>query len=253
MSNVFVLDFDGVLCDSAAETAVTAWRAGQSIWPHWQGGEPPAEYRQRFIKLRPVVETGYQTIPLMGLITKGLDDERIASHFHELCDELLQEIDYPREQCARLFNEARAHWMRQDLSDWLSRQRFYPLIIERFREKLNAEWPLFILTTKQERFIEALLKGQGIVFPKERIFGLDTGQKKEDTLEELLQWPDLHRATWHFVEDRLATLLRILQRESLNRVRLYLASWGYNMIQDREQARLNKAITLWNPEQFLVV
>ena len=35
MSDLLALDFDGVLCDSARETGMTAWRAGQAIWSDW--------------------------------------------------------------------------------------------------------------------------------------------------------------------------------------------------------------------------
>jgi hypothetical protein len=110
--DVFALDFDGVLCDSVAEAAVTAWRGGGKLWPHWQGEEPA-------------------------------------------------------DRC-----------------------------------RLRSEW---------------------------------------------------QNATWHFVEDRLATLLRVAARDSLRRVRLYLAGWGYNTVADQVAVRQHPAITLWRAEQFLVV
>ena len=32
MSKLYALDFDGVICDSAVETAVTGWRVAQTLW-----------------------------------------------------------------------------------------------------------------------------------------------------------------------------------------------------------------------------
>ena len=29
---IYALDFDGVICDSAIETAVTGWKVAQKIW-----------------------------------------------------------------------------------------------------------------------------------------------------------------------------------------------------------------------------
>ena len=249
--DVFALDFDGVLCDSAAENAVAAWRAGAYLWSQCQGVEPPADYQRRFIKLRPLIETGYQTILLLGLIVKGLSDQTIAERFPELCQSLLQEIGHSRAQLAQWFGQVRDEWIARDLGDWLGRHRCYP-VIETFAEKFKTE-PMFILTTKQERFAKALLNGRGIAFPENRIFGLDTGKKKEDILEQLLKHPEYQNATWHFVEDRLATLLRVAQRDSLKPVRLYLADWGYNTALDRENARRHPAITVWSPERFLAV
>ena len=51
VTHVFALDFDGVLCDSAYECAVSAWRAGGELWPDWRVPEPPAECARRFVKL----------------------------------------------------------------------------------------------------------------------------------------------------------------------------------------------------------
>jgi phosphoglycolate phosphatase-like HAD superfamily hydrolase len=250
--NVFALDFDGVLCDSAAEAGVTAWRAGSRIWPQWRGLEPPADYLRRFVKLRPVIETGYQTVLLMKLIHDDLSDDCIMAEFLERCEALLGELGWTRKQCGRLFNQIRTEWMQQNLEDWLSRHRFYPQVWKTFTEHLASE-PIFIVTTKQERFVEALLDAAGIAFPIERIFGLDKGQAKEAVLVQLLQGSEFRHAHWHFVEDRLKTLLRIVECESLRRVRLYLAAWGYNTAKDRSMARRLPFVTLWNPEQFLVV
>lgn len=249
--HVFAVDFDGVLCDSAAESAVAAWRAGGRLWPDCQGAEPPEACRQRFIRLRPLIETGYQTVLLTGLIARGLDEAAIAARFAELCQALLQEIGRSRTELDQLFGAVRDAWIAQDPQDWLGRQRFYP-VIDTFAEKIKTD-PVFILTTKQARFVRTLLEGYGIAFPDERIFGLDSGRKKEEILEQLLERPEYRNAVWHFVEDRLATLLRIAGRERLQGVRLYLADWGYNTARDREQARRHPAITVWNPRQFLAV
>lgn len=250
--NVFALDFDGVLCDSAAESGVTAWRAGSRIWPQWRGLEPPADDLCRFVKLRPVIETGYQTVLLMKLIHDGLSDACIMAEFSKRSEILLEELGWTREQCGQLFNQTRAAWMQQDWEDWLGRHRFYPQVWKTFTEHLASE-PIFIVTTKQERFVEALLDAADVAFPVERIFGLDKGQTKEAVLERLLQDAEFRHAHWHFVEDRLKTLLRITNCASLSRVRLYLAAWGYNTAEDRRMARRLPFVTLWNPEQFLIL
>ena len=250
--NVFALDFDGVLCDSAAEAGVTAWRAGSHIWPQWRGLEPPANELRRFIKLRPVIETGYQTVLLMKLIHDDVSDECIMAEFSKRSEILLEELGWTRGQCGQLFNQTRAAWMQQDWEDWLGRHRFYPPGWNTFTEHLDRK-PIFIVTTKQERFVEALLNAADVAFPIERIFGLDKGQAKEAVLERLLQDAEFRYARWHFVEDRLKTLLRIANCENLGCIRLYLAAWGYNTAEDRSTARRLPFVTVWNPEQLLGV
>ena len=66
---VLALDFDGVICDSAPETALTAWKGCRELWP--QGPEFTPDLQTRFCRLRPVMHTGFEAIPLMRLIETG--------------------------------------------------------------------------------------------------------------------------------------------------------------------------------------
>ncbi|NVM23297.1 MAG: HAD family hydrolase [Desulfobacterales bacterium] len=250
--DVFAVDFDGVLCDSAAETGVTAWRAGGQVWPAWHGPEPPSEYLRRFINLRPVVETGYQAVLLMRLIYTGVEDETIELQFPELCTSLLDESEYSAADLVRLFSQARDTWIDRDLDDWLDRHRFYVGVVETFAARVESD-PVFILTTKQERSVRILLHSRGIHLPADRIFGLDAGKSKENVLEQLSRRPEFDGNRFHFVEDRLQTLIRIAGRSSLRDVLLYLVDWGYNTPRDREKAKLIPRITIWDSCAFLDV
>lgn len=250
--HIFALDFDGVLCDSVREAGVTAWRAGRDFFHQDQAWEPPHAYLHRFTRLRPLVETGYQTLLLMGLIQKGLSDADIATRFSEQCQHLLSEWEVSASDCAERFGAARDAWMAADLDDWLGRQRPYPGVIDTFTAAL-ARHPVFIVTTKQERFVAALLKGWGLSFAPEHIFGLERDKPKERVLAELSQQARWRDGCWHFVEDRLATLERVAAHKALEPIKLYLADWGYNTAADRARARAHPAITVWNPQSFLVV
>jgi len=250
--NVFALDFDGVLCDSAAETGVTAWRAGRRIWPEWEGAEPAAEHLRRFVELRPVLETGYQAILLMHFAWAGVSRERVRRGFAQMCDQALAEAGVSRAESVRLFGATRDAWIRDDLPDWLSRHRFYPGVFETFAARAGTE-PTFILTTKQERFVHALLGSQGVRVPPERVFGLDAGKPKEEVLAELMGRPELQGGRFHFVEDRIGTLLRVAEQPGLEAVRLYLANWGYCTEADLAKAETHPRIAVWPPDRFLAV
>ncbi len=250
--NVFVVDFDGVLCDSAAETAVTAWRAGSHVWPAWGGWEPPSEYLSRFVKLRSVLETGYQAILLMRLIDTGVDDETIEVQFPQLSTQLLEGTGFSAAGLGAVFTQARNAWIERDLEDWLSRHAFYSGLIEIFAARMETD-PVFVLTTKHEHFVQILLDSRGICLPVGHIYGLDVGKSKEDVLEGLSLFPQFDQARFHFVEDRLQTLIRVARRSSLGHVCLYLADWGYNTSRDRESARFLPRITIWSPSSFMNV
>lgn len=250
--DVLALDFDGVICDSAAEGAVTAWRAGQRIWPQWQGAEPPAAYAERFVRLRPALETGYQMPLLMKLVVDQVSNADILTRFVPLCEELISAHGLTRKQLVDLFGEARDEWLARDTAGWLASHRFYPGVLARLREALLSH-PVYILTTKQERFTRQLLAAEGVAMPQERIWGLERNLTKSRLLEQIMADPAHRGSRIHFVEDRIETLLDVAKSPALNGVRLYLADWGYNTPAQREQARQHPRVTVWTIDRFLQI
>ena len=84
----------------------------------------------------------------------------------------------------------------------------------------------YIITTKQERFVERLLAHHGVQFDATRIYGLDRRMKKEAVLRELMERHP--GGPTDFIEDRLGTLKRLSMQPDLASVRLHIACWGYN-------------------------
>ena len=82
----------------------------------------------------------------------------------------------------------------------------------------------YIITTKQERFVRAILDNANISCPPpDRLFGLENtiGSKIDILLH--LQRTKTSSQPIHFVEDRIETLEKISNVEELKDVRLYLA------------------------------
>jgi phosphoglycolate phosphatase-like HAD superfamily hydrolase len=123
----------------------------------------------------------------------------------------------------------------RDESEWLRWNRFYPGLRDLLARTLPRE-PLFIITTKQERFATLLLRHNGLEIAAERIFGLEKKLDKPRVLELLLRSPELSGGAFHFVEDRLDTLKDVIALPALNAVRLYLVDWGYNTAAQRAEA-----------------
>ena len=248
--DVLALDFDGVICDSARETGVSAWRAMASLWPGRGGDEPPPDALAGFVRVRPVLETGYQAPVLMRLVARGVPVAQILSDFPRLCRDEMAESGSSREELVGAFGTTRDRWIARDSDDWLARHRFYPGTIERLLRVLETT-PVFILTTKQERFARALLRSAGIDFPADRLFGLESGRNKEHILTELVEGPAYRDHRFHFVEDRLRTLDRVVDCPALDHMRLYLATWGYCTEAEKQRAAAHPRITLWDLPDFL--
>jgi len=241
------LDFDGVLCDSAAETAISAWQCAWQLWPDLLQSETISEQMiSAFLMVRPYLETGWQSVLMLRML---LENQPLAAFQNDLqthIERLLRENKLAVSTLVEKFAESRDAWIRDKQQGWLDSHRFYPGTIQALQTAMRKH-EVWILTTKQQRFTSLLLKGQGVNFPGEKILGLETKRPKEDLLDEFARG----RAGWMlFVEDRLETLLRVIKRPTLQQVRLYYALWGYGTENEQRQARDNKDITCLEIKQF---
>lgn len=230
---IYALDFDGVLCDSAVETGITGWKTATGIWNDMPSPLPPQELVDRFCLVRPVIETGYESILAMRLLFQGSSVEAILAGFAEKKEGLLRESKLSVEDLKMLFGETRDVWIQNSPDEWIRMNPLFPGIAHKLRMLANEEnW--YIVTTKQERFVEKILDANRIHSPSQRIFGLDRNMSKQEVLLDLLTLhPD---AAIHFVEDRLPTLLNLLKNDCLQNIRLFFAGWGYNTERDRHEA-----------------
>jgi phosphoglycolate phosphatase-like HAD superfamily hydrolase len=242
-SIIYALDFDGVICDSAVETAITGWKAAGSIWKDMPRIVPP-EMIDQFRLIRPNLETGYEAILAMRLLYLG---ERIENNFNGKIQTLLKNAQTSVGDLKKLFGETRDTWIANDRAEWVMMNPLFAGVAAKLR-KLGQQYPWYVVTTKQERFVKQILKANAIELPDERIFGMDRNMSKVEVLKKLLK--NHPNETIYFVEDRLPTLLSVLKTGELASVKLILALWGYNTVEDKALAA-RQAFTLQQLEYFL--
>jgi len=235
--SVLALDFDGVLCDSARETGITGWKAAGRLWEDMAEALPPERLLEAYCRARPVIDTGYEAILMMRLLKDGDDPDELLEGFQKRLPETLARSGKDKEQLKGLYGAIRDRWIREDPQGWLSLSPLYPGTAETLNA-IPTGIECYIITTKEERFVERLLAHNGVQFDAARIYGLDRGMKKEAVLRELMA---RHAGSQiDFVEDRLGTLKRLSKQPDLASVRLHIASWGYNTEAEcREAVRLN--------------
>ncbi|MFT5175148.1 MAG: phosphoglycolate phosphatase-like HAD superfamily hydrolase [Gammaproteobacteria bacterium] len=247
MGNYYAFDFDGVICNSAAESGITAWRAAHALWPERVDATPSADFIERFPRLRPVIETGHENVAVVALVVNGHSDEDILNGFPALRDELLAAGNFDALSMRRAFGAARDAWLRDDEDSWLAAQNAYPGIVEAIN---TLDAPLCIITTKEDRFTRKLVARFGMRVDADRIYALESfeGGGKRSVLAKLASEFPGHRL--HFFEDRLATL-QTMRDTSL--AQLYLVDWGYNTAPERAQAASIDSIEVLNTERFLAI
>ena len=247
-SIIYALDFDGVICDSAVETAITGWKAAGSLWKDMPEVVSQAMIDQ-FRLIRPNIETGYEAILAMRLLYMGETIESIESSYGDKIQALLKEAQVTVDGLKKLFGETRDVWIANDMADWVNMNPLFDGVATKL-QKLGQQYPWYVVTTKQERFVKQILKANAIELAEERIFGLDRNMSKVEVLNGLLQtYPNV---TIYFVEDRLPTLLNVLKTDELASVKLIFALWGYNTAEDKALAA-EQPFALQQLEDFLVV
>ncbi|XP_050386470.1 uncharacterized protein LOC126802803 isoform X2 [Argentina anserina] len=243
MGDLYALDFDGVICDSCGESSLSAVKAAKVRWPAlFNGVDSTLEswVLDQMRIVRPVVETGYENLLLVRLllemrvpsmrkssVVEGLTVEGILERWSELKPVIMEQWGENRDGLIDLFGKVRDEWMDQDLETWIGANRLYPGVGDALKFSSST---VYIVTTKQNRFADALLRElAGVTIPPERIFGLGSGPK----VEVLKQIQKKHQG---FLEDRLATLKNVIKEPELDGWNLYLGDWGYNTQKEREEA-----------------
>ena len=246
--DLVAFDFDGVICDGLIEYFQTAWAAYCELFnPNRQ--EPPDGLAEKFYPLRPVVETGWEMPVLVSALVNGAGSEEIVAQWPEMALPYLAKAGLTKAQSVQALDGVRDRWIKKDLQSWLDLHRFYPGLVERLGELLKSELPVYIVSTKEGRFIAALLSQSGVDFPTERIIGKEVKRPKYETLRLLKQEHGVEKI-W-FVEDRLPALEGVAAQSDLSEVALFLADWGYNLEPDRAAARQDSRIHLLSLEKVV--
>ncbi|KAH7285776.1 hypothetical protein KP509_33G045500 [Ceratopteris richardii] len=262
--HLYALDFDGILCDSCGESSISALKAAKSRWPEiFVGVDQLTEswILKAMHMVRPVVETGYENVLLVRLlleskipasrktsIAEGLSVDKVLKSWSSIKPVIMSDWgEENRDDLIDLFGKVRDDWITNDLQGWICANRFYPGVTDALK---FATSKIYIVTTKQARFAQILLKElAGIDLGSEFIYGLGSGPKVE-VLKKLQSQPEHQDLILHFVEDRVATLHNVIKEPMLQNWNLYLGSWGYNTTSEREEAEKISRITLLDLPEF---
>jgi phosphoglycolate phosphatase-like HAD superfamily hydrolase len=244
---ILALDFDGVICNGLKEYFQTTWQAYHQIW-QTEIEKPKSHYEQRFYELRPVIETGWEMPILLRALVIDVSPKTILRDWSVVRDEIMFNNDLEGQTVAEIVDGVRDRAINTHLDAWLNLHSFYPGVISRLKIILASEVDVYIVTTKEGRFVQQLLKQQEINFPKHKIIGKEAQQPKPQTLRKLLATPG-DTQLW-FVEDRLETLHKVQQAVDLQAVVLFLADWGYNTIEAKKCADNDDQICVLSLENF---
>ncbi|HAE05918.1 MAG TPA: haloacid dehalogenase [Richelia sp.] len=246
------LDFDGVICDGLIEYFAVAW---QTYCQVWQSGNqnltnPPAGILEKFYNLRVVIETGWEMPILIKALVEKIKDDDIYQNWKDIVIYLIEKDSLSPHEIGIKLDIARDERIKKNLESWLDLHRFYPGVVETIQSAITNKIQVYIITTKESRFVQTLLHKAGININNNRIFGKEVKRPKHETMRQLIIKNQIEPEALWFVEDRLETLLMVEKQPDLNLVHLYLADWGYNTPEEQEEAYKHSRIQLISLSKF---
>jgi phosphoglycolate phosphatase-like HAD superfamily hydrolase len=235
-----VLDFDGVISDSAREAFVLALRTHCELDPRSRlcsvlarldPGRPEAEpLYADFVEVMPLGNRAEDyAVALMALErgTEFVDQERYDAFKEAQGSERLRAFH-------KRFYELRKAWSRQDREGWLRLMAPYRPFVELLLRR-KGQVGLAIATSKDRRSVRELLTHYGIepLFPEGRVLDKETGVSKRAHLEHLQGVFAIPPGQLTFVDDKVNHLEAVAGLG----VRCVLAAWGYNGAREQRRAR----------------
>ena len=187
---------------------------------------------------------------LLRALVLQYEQDNIESNWHNVCSEIVTKENLNKQQVMSALDGVRDHWIQTDLDNWLALHEFYPGVLEKLGKLLDSSTLLYIVTTKEGRFVKQLLKQQNLSFPEDHIFGKEVKQPKFDTLRQILKINQETPNNLWFIEDLLKTLNKVKSQEYLTEVNLFLADWGYNTIKSHELVKQDSTINLLSLDTF---
>ena len=241
-----VLDFDGVISDSAAESFVTAGRTWMAMRPDSTLVGGLAVVREALVPDPDHVagETLFREFRSLMPLGNRAEDFAVALAALERGKDLPDQAAYDSFRMEldqkwllgfhRRFYQERALVRERDLQGWLRLQQPFPNVVSAmWRHHLRV--PMAIATAKDRGSVHALLTAYGLqgVFPDERIADKETGVSKQAHMLALRGPLGVDCQQMTFVDDKVNHLDAV----AVLGVRGVLAAWGFNGERDRVLAR----------------
>jgi phosphoglycolate phosphatase-like HAD superfamily hydrolase len=235
-----VLDFDGVVADSAPEAFVVTLRTHCALEPGSRFCEVLARLDPRLPQADPLFAAFLELMPLGN----RAEDYGVALAALEAGVALPDQGAYDAFKAARdpaslrafhkRFYVVRAEWERTDRAGWLALLAPYPAFLEILRRRAG-QVELAIATAKDARSVRALLAHYGIaaLFGPGRVLDKETGVSKRAHLEHLQRALGVAFEEMTFLEDKVNHLESVAPLG----VRCALAAWGYNGPREHARAR----------------
>ncbi len=224
---LLILDFDGVLWDSAGEVYEVAWRAYREM-----GGAvlDQPEDRERFMIERPWARTGLDFYLLMQRLELARSEGGGSPLDEATWSELRGGLGEDAARFLQHYYEIRCRFRDSDRQRWYSFQSPYAAVVDSVVRHVGRLTGVALATTKDTDSAAALLESTPLVgIP---IYGREFSENKAEQVLAILERFAVEPSEAVFVDDLIENLGQVAPLG----VPCALASWGYNTAEARSQA-----------------
>ena len=244
---ILIFDFDGVIVDGILEY----WTSSRDAFFELVKRENPIydlplAAPQSFRDLRPWVKYGWEMVLIAAELTSqnsplSISSTCFADNYQRNCNEALKKWGWSSQQLQISLDNVRKRSIKANKSKWLGSHILFPGIKELINQLPKQNIDFGVLTTKNAQFTAELLTHLNL-YPA-ILYGYEAGSKPS-----LLLQISKDRPIQGFIEDRRATLERVLETPEIDSITCYLASWGY--LKPTDKSNLPSNIILLEPETF---
>ena len=232
---LILFDFDGVIVDGMDEywhSSLLACKYFLNSKDNYSDINLNLKTSNIFISLRPWIKYGWEMVIITHEIIKKnnpLNDQNknsFLANYQKNCTKIIKRNSWDSETLQKCLDKARELQISDNFDKWISLHRPFIEVVKFIKYAKKNGYQIGIITTKGKLFTQKILKK--IDINPDFLYGYESGSKTEIITNLINDYKIIG-----FLEDRLRTLLNIVNNRQTSDVPCYLADWGYLKEDDR--------------------
>jgi phosphoglycolate phosphatase-like HAD superfamily hydrolase len=246
MTNFYVFDFDGVVCDSTNECLVCSSNAMQKLIGNsnykYRISEFNEDLQERFTVLRPFVKGGSEYYTLYQILNSGIS---IKNMTQSLFDEMHKTFFAESEEYKPYFYQARKELQEYNFLNWLELHTVYEWVIDFLKIQLASN-RLMVATLKDKDSVLRILEHYNLLMDPSLIIDQSEIKTKLEALNKILKLQDVTKEEIVFIDDNIAHLMA----PKSDGFKSFMAAWSNVSESSKALAKANNIDILNNLKIF---
>ena len=241
---LILFDFDGVIVDGMNEY----WQSSLLACKYYLNSKDICsdidinlKTPNVFISLRPWITYGWEMVIITHEIIKKKDPlnnknkSKFLKNYQKNCTEIIKKNSWDSENLQKYLDQARELQISNNFDQWISLHNPFIEVLKFIKCAKENHYQIGIITTKGKLFTQKILKK--IDIKPDFLYGYESGSKTEIISNLINDFKIIG-----FVEDKLKTLLKVINNKQTSNVPCYLADWGY--LKETDRINLPKTVKL---------